>query len=589
MSLIATKYAELTRAVTAGCDRLVQPGVAKGADRDEQRRLIGMLIVGPFLLSAIAWILLPSGIGVAPTFGLICASFFVSGFGALATTSGRGIGPVMAIALLLATAQIAFLIAAAGGLASPLAAIAVALPVEAWLAYRTRRAMTFGLVGMAAALGFQLVPQVAEFTAVKAADWHWLLPLAYAMLAFPRMSRPAPTTQQLLIPDVETGRVAVRFAANGDLLDIAPSAGNLLGIDPDLLCGSGFFERVQVGDRVGFLCAMAELRDGAPYRKVELRLRLPGNGEGSAGVHRPLAVELVRVGGDDVTFMGSLSDNSEVTELRAALVAATENKVTLEQAKSKFLAAVSHELRTPLNSIIGFSDMLLCEIHGKFANERQREHVEIVREAGNHLLAVVNSILDVSKIEAGSYATNPEPFPFHEAAVLCGAMVGPQAEQKGVVLNLDVQPAVGEIKADRRAVQQMLINLLSNAIKFTPKGGEVSVGANRIGSMLHFWVNDTGIGIAADDLTKLGTPFAQVQNDYTRQFEGSGLGLALVKGLVSLHEGSMSIDSAPGKGTTVTISLPVDGPSLGDSEESLAQVPVNASEEGKDGSFRKAS
>ena len=385
------------------------------------------------------------------------------------------------------------------------------------------------------------------------------------------------------------GALPVSFAANGDLLDIAPSAGALLGIDPDLLCGSGFFERVQVGDRVGFLCAMAELRDGAPYRKVALRLRLPGNGEGNAAVHRPLLVELARVAASDVSFVGNLTDNSEVADLRAALAAVTESKVGLEQAKSRFLAAVSHELRTPLNSIIGFSDMLLCEIHGALANDRQREHVEIVREAGNHLLAVVNSILDVSKIEAGSYATNPEPFRFHEAAVLCAAMVAPQAEQKGVSLNLDVPAAVGEIRADRRAVQQMLINLLSNAIKFTPKGGEVNVGAKRLGSLLHFWISDTGIGIAADDLSALGTPFAQVRNDYTRHLEGTGLGLALVKGLVSLHEGSMSIDSTPGKGTTVTISLPVAGPSIADGEGERSQRQVNVLAEEQDGPLRKAS
>ncbi len=112
---------------------------------------------------------------------------------------------------------------------------------------------------------------------------------------------------------------------------------------------------------------------------------------------------------------------------------------------------------------------------------------------------------------------------------------------------MDISPVNGEIKADRRAVQQMLLNLLSNAIKFTPDGGEVSLGAKRIGSRLHFWVSDTGIGIAADDLSRLGQPFTQVQNDYTRQFEGTGLGLALVKGWWPLHEGTMSIDSAFGK------------------------------------------
>ena len=124
----------------------------------------------------------------------------------------------------------------------------------------------------------------------------------------------------------------------------------------------------------------------------------------------------------------------------------------------------------------------------------------------------------------------------------------------------DVAPAIGEIRADRRAVQQILINLLSNAVKFTPKGGRVALRAKRIGTRLHFSVSDTGIGIAEDDLARLGQPFAQVRNDHTRQFEGTGLGLALVKGLVALHDGTMSIDSTFGQGTTVTISLPIEGP-----------------------------
>jgi cell cycle sensor histidine kinase DivJ len=167
-------------------------------------------------------------------------------------------------------------------------------------------------------------------------------------------------------------------------------------------------------------------------------------------------------------------------------------------------------------------------------------------------------------------------------------MVRLQAEAKDITLAMDISSVNGEIKADRRAVQQMLLNLLSNAIKFTPDGGEVSLGAKRIGSRLHFWVSDTGIGIAADDLSRLGQPFAQVQNDYTRQFEGTGLGLALVKGLVALHEGTMSIDSAFGKGTTVTISLPIDGPA-GVEGSGSARLRGAAFGENANGTLRKAS
>jgi cell cycle sensor histidine kinase DivJ len=131
---------------------------------------------------------------------------------------------------------------------------------------------------------------------------------------------------------------------------------------------------------------------------------------------------------------------------------------------------------------------------------------------------------------------------------------------KPVSLRVALAPNVGEVCADRRAIQQILINLVSNAVKFTPAGGSVVIGAGRTGERLRFWVSDTGIGISSDDLKRLGQPFTQVQNDYTRQFEGTGLGLSLVKGLVALHEGAMVIESAPGDGTTVTVTVPIAGP-----------------------------
>lgn len=577
------------RAVADVCDRLVHPRVVDESERAGQRRMLVMLLACPFLVSAASWTLLPSGIGVDATFGFICASFLGCGLAALAVIARKNVGPVLAAVLALTTVQIAFLIAAAGGLQSPLALITAALPLEAWLAFRTRRALGWGAGAMAAALLMQTLPADTLFPGAGTAAWHWLLPMAYGAVLLPRAAtllvgrRNASGTDAL--PEVDADRIEVHFAANGDLLDIGAAARDLLGIDPDLLVGTGFFQRVHVGDRVGFLCALADLRDGADRRKVEMRLRLPAREEGAAPVHRSLAIDLWRAGAE---IVGILRDNSEVAELRAELAAMREANAGLEVAKSRFLAAVSHELRTPLNSIIGFSDMLLCEVHGPLPDPRQRENVEIVREAGNHLLAVVNSILDVSKIEAGSYSTNPEPFRFAEAAALCTAMVRLQAEAKDITLSMDISPANGEIKADRRAVQQMLLNLLSNAIKFTPNGGEVSLGAKRIGSRLHFWVSDTGIGIAADDLSRLGQPFAQVQNDYTRQFEGTGLGLALVKGLVALHEGTMSIDSAFGKGTTVTISLPVDGPA-GMEGGGPARLRGAASGEYANGTLRKAS
>jgi cell cycle sensor histidine kinase DivJ len=281
-----------------------------------------------------------------------------------------------------------------------------------------------------------------------------------------------------------------------------------------------------------------------------------------------------------------LRANDETAVLRAALAASADTAESTELAKSRTLAAVSHELRTPLNAIIGFSDMLLHGMLGGFSDPRQKEYVSLVRESGRHLLAVVNSILDVSRIESGAYQTDPEPFRFDDAVEMCRSMLEQQAALKQIDIKVAL-PEIGEVHADKRAVKQMLINLISNAIKFTPAGGTVAIGGKRAGSRLHFWVSDTGIGMSADDLARIGKPFTQVQNDYTRRFEGAGLGLSLVKGLVALHHGTMAIESEPGHGTTVTINLPVEAPVRDRAAEAAVAIKASRSREDFDGTFRK--
>ncbi len=311
--------------------------------------------------------------------------------------------------------------------------------------------------------------------------------------------------------------------------------------------------------------------------------------EQRGGNYQAFVIELARTGNDDADFVAIVRSNAEMIALREAAASAAEAASSSEITKSRFLAAVSHELRTPLNAIIGFSDMLGHEMCGSFSDPRQKEYVGLIKQSGEHLLAVVNSILDVSKVESGTYAIQVEPFRFNDAVAMCQSMMVYQAQAKAIAFRTDLGRNVGDISADRRAVQQMLINLASNAIKFTPEGGEVTIGAKRVGSRLHFWVSDNGIGIEADDLSRLGQPFMQVQNDYTRQFEGTGLGLSLVKGLVALHDGTMTIESAPDEGTTVTISLPVGGPARKREDRDVGEISIKttASNEGTHGSLRK--
>ena len=325
--------------------------------------------------------------------------------------------------------------------------------------------------------------------------------------------------------------------------------------------GRGFMEQIHVSDRILFLQALDLLRQGDEQAAVDLRLERPCvSADNRQFAH--LRTDLTARRDSDgalVSVVAQLRDVSAEHQLRVEAEAHAADARSANDAKSRFLAAVSHELRTPLNAILGFSDILIGEYFGKLANERQREYVGLVRDSGAHLLSVVNTMLDMSKIEAGRYELVLEPFDISTVVRSCEAMLGLQAKTKGVSLTSRIQRGLDEVVADQRAIQQILINLVSNAVKFTEAGGAISLDASVRDGILTLCVSDTGIGIPADKLQLLGQPFVQIQNDYTRRFEGTGLGLSLVKGLVALHGGDFAIASAPGSGTIITISIAADG------------------------------
>ena len=588
LSLAATRYVDFCDAIAAGCERFVQPAVADAGRRRIQARLIGVLLASPFLMTAAAVMLATANIGAAATVFVILVLFAAGWLSAMlvaATGTSRLVGLGI---LIVAACGLAGLIAAAGGLGSPVALLCLALPVEAWWVSGSRRAtIAAGAAALAAAI-LQVFLAPLLLSVGEPAAWHWLIPAAWGATVLARAGRfhPADAEQdqrtESRLEDV-IDAVVFRIAPGGDVLDVSPSATRLLDLSPQLLSGAGLFDRIHLADRVPYLSAIADLRDGAVSRSLELRLRLPG----ANGNFPTFLFELMR-GGQDQPFIALLRANDEIAQLRAALAAANETAASADVAKSRFLAAVSHELRTPLNVILGFSDVLLHDMFGPFADPRQKEYVSLIRQSGQHLLEVVTSILDISRIESGTYAAQPEPFRFVEAVDMCVSMMKLPAAQKGIDFTAQVAPDVGEINADRRAVQQILINLASNAIKFTPEGGKVAIGASRLGSRLHFWVSDNGIGIAEADMANLGKPFTQVHNDYTRRYEGTGLGLSLVKGLVSLHDGTMSIESAPGKGTTVTVSVPVEGPRQQADQPVVVPMPKSRkAKEGGDGQLRQ--
>ncbi|TGQ95855.1 PAS domain-containing sensor histidine kinase [Mesorhizobium sp. M8A.F.Ca.ET.208.01.1.1] len=581
---------------------MVHPSVLGRSDRERQRRFIGVMLAAPFFAAGAAVTLVTSGMGAAVTMAAIFAAFGLCWFVALLVAATGKMAAAGPIALAMAAIALGGLIGAAGGLSSPVAMLALALPFEAWWIGASRRAALWGGASAAIAIAIQsLSAAFLPFADAHIAGWHWLVPLAWALTLIPRISAfrgSAGATDTVdagdRLEDI-IDAVVLRIARHGEVVDASAKARTLLKLPPELLSGTGLFDRVHLSDRVAYLSALADMRDGALSRRLELRIRLPQSGNGTqngngfvADNYQPFALELVRGEEQSDVFTLVLRENDETARLREELAQANETAAAAEVAKGRFLAVVSHELRTPLNAIIGFSDMLLHEMFGAFKDPRQKEYVGLVRDSGQHLLAVVTSILDVSRIESGVYATEPEPFRFVEAVDMCQSMMRLQARAKNIDLQTQIAPDAGDINADRRAVQQMLINLVSNAIKFTPDGGDVVVGAKRIGSRLHFWVRDTGIGIAEEDFANLGKPFMQIQNDYTRRFEGTGLGLSLVKGLVALHEGTMSIESMPGEGTTVTISLPVSGPKGRPANQTgVLTMPVTRAKGDGNGSLRK--
>lgn len=568
---------------------MVHPSVLGQDDRRRESRFIGVMLAAPFFSAGAAVTLVTSGMGAAVTVAAIFAAFGLCWFAALLVAASGKMTLAGQLALVVGSVALGALIAAAGGVASPVALLAVALPFEAWWIGQSRRAVIWGAISALVAVLLQpLAGSVLPLGQTEIAAWHWLVPLAWALTLIPRVASLRATASAQLDPagshrlEDLIDAVVLRIAAHGEVLDASAKTRTMLRLPPELLFGTGLFDRIHLSDRVPYLSALADMRDGALSRRLDLRVRLPQSSGVTADNYRPFSLEMMRAPGQGTVFTLVLRENDEVAGLRQELAAANEAAASAEVAKGRFLAVVSHELRTPLNAIIGFSDMLLHEMFGSFKDPRQKEYVGLVRDSGQHLLAVVTSILDVSRIESGAYATEPEPFRFREAVEMCQSMMRLQAEAKAIDLQAQIAPDAGEINADRRAVQQILINLVSNAIKFTPEGGNVVIGAKRIGSRLHFWVRDTGIGIAEEDFVNLGKPFMQIQNDYTRRFEGTGLGLSLVKGLVALHEGTMSIESMPGEGTTVTISLPVSGPT-GRSAEKTGVVPMSAVKAKADG------
>ena len=253
-----------------------------------------------------------------------------------------------------------------------------------------------------------------------------------------------------------------------------------------------------------------------------------------------------------------LKDNeAELVTLAADLEAARDDAQAANRAKSQFLAAMSHELRTPLNAILGFSELIKRETYGPVGSVRYREYMEDIHSSGQLLLDLINDVLDLSKIESGEGELNEETLEVDLLVRSAVRLVYPRAEQGQIELSVDLQEGLPGFWADRRKVTQILVNLLSNAIKFTEAAGRVTLKVQcREDGEFVFQVIDTGVGMAPADVPRALARFTQVDNDFNRRFEGTGLGLPLTKALAELHGGSLELRSQIGVGTTATVRFP---------------------------------
>ncbi len=304
---------------------------------------------------------------------------------------------------------------------------------------------------------------------------------------------------------------------------------------------------------------IVELADGRFFKLVDRRTA--DGGIVSVGVDISTQKEVEARLESNRRELGRTLQKVRLAEDRASQLAGQyeAEKLRAEEAsiaKTAFLANMSHELRTPLNAVIGFSEVMANEIFGPLGNDKYRQYSKDIWESGQHLLDLISDVLDTAKVEAGKMSLNLAPIDLEEVIDSAVRITRRRADEKQIAIRISLG-SVHEIEADHRLLKQMLLNLLSNAIKFTGDGGQVEVLTELHGASVHVCVRDNGVGIPAEHLPRLARPFEQVENQLSRQYRGTGLGLALTKSLVEMHGGRFQIDSELGKGTMVTLVFPV--------------------------------
>lgn len=358
--------------------------------------------------------------------------------------------------------------------------------------------------------------------------------------------------RRLIAAETALGRLETLLAAQPGLTLVLDGSGRVasaygtspVGLSVEALFDQGLIAAVHAPDRPGVLAALDKAATGAEAQ-CAFTPRLALDRRATLGLR----------GLPDGRLVASLRDASVQYAREAALEAARVEAEALNAGKSRFLANMSHELRTPLNAVIGFADIMRQQLFGPLP-DKYADYATSIHEAGGHLLDLINDVLDVTKIEAEKYELAKEKFDAREPVSAAMTLVRVNAHDKGVELNGMLPPDILMVEADKRALKQMALNLLSNAVKFTPQGGAVTVTLEAVGPYLELVVADTGVGIAPEDLKRLGRPFEQA-GDASQKAKGTGLGLSLVRSLAELHGGRMTIESTLGEGAAVTVRLPI--------------------------------
>lgn len=354
--------------------------------------------------------------------------------------------------------------------------------------------------------------------------------------------------------------LVLRHDESGDVLEHSGSNHDELGRIADTLFGKGLLNRIRISDRPAYLKAVSDAHHGKSTKSVRLNIAVSN----TSHIHRSFAFTAWP------SQNGCESSLSDVTE-QLALERSAESGSSAEDAENKIAKVASHmahELRSPLNSILGFSELLSGDTSDRFTEAQRKEYAGLIHQSGEHLLSVVENMLDIGQLKAGRFELSESLF---DVGLLCHesiAILEPQIRESALEIKVDYPHDLPQLFADEKCCRQILINLIGNAIKFTSGAGHVSLTAKQVRGHMEFVVQDSGVGIPDEALARLGQPFERVEGT---DVPGTGLGLSLVRKMVELHGGTFKLESVLGEGTTATLSLPIV---RADARDTLSQQTV---------------